>query len=108
MKKKCMPVVKRFGKDFVSDGGALTLPPEAVSKRSVDSGTHQRTHASGWTIRGEVHEDWLGWVNSFEASHPKFGRVWGDFEETVTADSEEGYAHFYANHPPEAWDYLDI
>src|ERR1035437_2723671 len=108
MNKINKPIEKKFGRDFQSHGGALTLPPEAVSKRSVDGGTHYRTHDSGWTIRGEVHEDWIHWVNSFEASHSKFGRVWGNFEESVFADSEEGYAHFYENHTPEAWDYMDI
>jgi hypothetical protein len=34
--------------------------------------------------------------------------VWGNFEDTVFADSEEGYNHFIENHPPESWDYWDI
>jgi hypothetical protein len=103
-----MKIIKRFGIHFYSDGGALTLPAEAVTEELMDSGTHQRTHASGWTIRGEVHEDWMVWVNSFEATHPVFGKVSGNFEEEVVADSEEGFADFYANHTPEAWDYRDI
>lgn len=76
---------------------ARTLRPE-------DNGTHP----SGWTIVGEVHEDYFEWVNEFEASHPDFGRVWGDFEEEVFADSQEAYDHFFAHHPPHEWDYWDI
>lgn len=36
------------------------------------------------------------------------GKVWGDFEYIVYADSEEAYEDFYKNHPPEEWDYWDI
>ena len=63
---------------------------------------------SGWTITGEVHEDYYEWVNAFEATHPVFGRVWGDYEDVVNADSEEGFNNFYRNHPPTEWDYADI
>lgn len=89
-------VTKTFGVDFNSAGGALTLPASAG------------LHESGWTINGEIHEDYYEWINEFEASHPQYGRVWGNFEDEVHADSEEGFAHFYANHPPSAWDYGDI
>ena len=63
---------------------------------------------SGWTVTGQVHEDYYEWVNEFEATHETYGRVWGDFEYTVWADSEEGYNHFYKHHTPEEWDYWDI
>lgn len=102
------PVMKVFGIDFDSDGGALTLREKEVSERPVDGGVHTRTHADGWTITGEVHEDWVTWVNEFKAEHPLFGKVWGNFEERVFADSEEGFENFYENHTPEAWDYCDI
>lgn len=52
--------------------------------------------------------DGLLLVNYFEAKHPTYGRVWGDFEDKVSADSEEGYQHFWVHHEPEAWDYWDI
>jgi phytoene dehydrogenase-like protein len=79
------------------DGLALTLRPTDIG-----------THASGWTITGEVHEDYYEWVNEFEAVHPELGRVWGDFEKEVHADSEAAFEHFYENHKPQSWDYGDI
>jgi len=90
-------IEKQYGLDFKSDPGALTLPPACIGENE-----------SGWVIAGEIHEDWYEWVNEFYASHPKFGIVMGDFEETVYADSEEAFEHFYSHHPPEEWDYGDI
>lgn len=101
-------ITKRFGVDFHSPGGALTLEVGEVSDANPESGTHSRTHDDGWTITGEVHEDYYTWVNDFEAVHPAFGRVWGNFENEVHADSEEAFADFYARHSPNAWDYMDI
>jgi len=92
-------VIKRFGLDFHSEGGALTLDPSQV----MDS-----PHQSGWSIDGEIHEDYYEWVNFFKATHPTYGVVEGDFESEVVADSEEAFQHFYRNHPPVAWDYGDI
>lgn len=63
---------------------------------------------SGWKIEGHIHEDYYEWVNDFQATHPYFGKVWGDFEDEVHADSEEAFEHFYRHHPPELWDYWDI
>jgi hypothetical protein len=102
-------VTKRWPQDFFSPDGALTLEPgEVCDAPGLIAGTFERTHGDGWTIRGEVKEDWYCWVNDFEASHPQFGRVWGNFESEVHADSEEAFADFYAKHPPRAWDYGDI
>lgn len=85
--------------DFGNDRfrGALTLSP-------FDIGTNK----SGWTVKGEVQEDYISWVNEFEARHPKLGRVWGNFEGKVYATSEKAYKHFVGNHPPSNWDYADI
>jgi len=63
---------------------------------------------SGWTIEGDVHEDWYEWVNKFKANHPKMGRVWGDFESIVYATSNRAFKHFMKNHAPDEWDYWDI
>jgi len=90
-------ITKKFGVDFDSKYGALTLRPEDIG-----------THKDGWTITGEVHEDYYEWVNEFEAIHKKYGKVWGDFEGEVHADSEKGFKHFYKHHTPEEWDYGDI
>lgn len=72
------------------------------------TGATSRTHADGWTIGGVVCEDYFYWVNDFEAEHPVFGRVMGNFETKVQADSKEGYDAFCALHGPETWDYWDI
>lgn len=102
-------ITKKYGVDFHSEGGALTLHRESVTEDDdKDRGIDTRTHESGWTITGEIHEDYYVWVNAFEATHPAFGKVWGDFESEVHADSEEGFSDFWKHHEPEAWDYQDI
>jgi hypothetical protein len=106
-------IVKKYGEDFDSSGGALTLDPDCVFEEGLGKSypvrkLSSRTHENGWTIKGTIIEDYYYWVNDFEAQHPKFGRVWGDFEDKVFADSEEGFEDFYKNFPPNAWDYADI
>ena len=107
-------IEKRFGVDFQSEGGALTLPATEVMERSYLNACHHYgefsylLHADGWLIAGEVIEDYCLWVNEFVAAHPQYGRVWGNFEKVVYADTEEGFRNFYDKHTPEAWDYWDI
>jgi len=101
-------IKKTFGKDFNSCEGALTLRVSYVTDTNAESGTHTKTHDSGWTITGNIIEDYYIWVNAFKAKHPIHGEVYGDFEMEVFAESEEGFQDFYKNHPPEAWDYMDI
>lgn len=87
-----------FEKEFKTTGSlANTLPPECIGKNE-----------SGWEINGQIHEDYYTWVNEFEAVHPIYGRVWGDFEKKVFADTAKGFNHFIENHSPESWDYDDI
>ena len=100
-------ILKRFGTDFDSPGGALTLSSEEVSETS-ESGTHTRTHDSGWTITGQIFEDYYVWVNDFKAHHPEYGILHGNFEDDIYCESEEAFAHFWVNHEPLAWDYHDI
>lgn len=113
-------VIKRFGVDFnfpaTSGYSALTLSPDSVcdnipSEREIGrnfKNIYSRTHPSGWTISGRLNADYHIWVNEFEATHPQYGRVWGDFEFEVKAESEEGFRNFYENYEPNAWDYGDI
>lgn len=104
-------VTKKFGVDFHSSGGALTLNANEVGpsySTSYEAPPDSFTHPDGWTITAKVHEDYYEWINDFEATHPTFGRVWGNFESEVHADSEEAFADFYAKHTPSAWDYWDI
>lgn len=98
-------ITKVFELDF--EHQARTLNWEEVSDVEV-VGIFEKTHPSGWTIRGRISEDYYYWVNEFEAVHPLYGKVFGDFENVVYHDSEEGYEHFYNNHTPEHWDYQDI
>lgn len=93
------PVTKAFGVHFHSSGGALTLNPDYANCGE---------NPSGWTITGEVHCDCFEWVNEFKATHPKLGRIEGNFESTVTASSEKAFNHFWKHHEPTAWDYGDI
>ena len=88
--------IKTFTKPF--DSAAHTLSPDYLGF----------CKKSGWTISGEVHEDYYEWVNDFEATHPVYGTIKGDFEEEVQAESREAYDNFVKNFPPEEWDYYDI
>lgn len=103
-------ITKKFGVDFESEGGALTLPVSAVTDlRDYEYGKkYSRTHESGWTITGAISEDYFEWVNDFTAVHPVYGRASGNFEGTVRFESEEAFNHFWKNHEPDAWDYSDI
>ena len=101
-------ITKKEGVDFHNTNSALTLEALEVSDRDPEGGIHSRTHYSGWTITGEVIEDYYTWVNKFKAEHPTFGVVEGDFEDEVIATSEAAFKHFYANHSPHQWDYDDI
>lgn len=91
------PLSKKFGVDFHSAGGALTLRPSDIGE-----------HPSGWVVSGKIKEDWFEWVNEFDAVHPTLGRVWGDFESEVFYTSIEAYEDFRKYFSPEDWDYWDI
>ena len=86
-----------FSKQFENKSGALTLSANDIG-----------THKDGWTVIGFILQDHCSWVNDFSASHELYGRVWGDFEQTIFADSEEGLNDFVKNHPPKGWNYRDI
>jgi len=76
---------------------ARTLNPREIKK-----------HKDGWEIKGEVHEDYFKWVNEFKATHPVYGKVWGDFEKIVYATDKKAFDEFLKNHEPVDWDYWDI
>lgn len=76
-------VIRIFGKHFDSLGGALTLDSSVVG-----------VNTSGWTVKGQIHEDYYEWVNEFSASHPEYGRVWGNFETVVKATSKKSFRSF--------------
>lgn len=104
-------VTKSFGIDFFSEGGALTLSPSVVEDNNVELPDYvefTKTHENGWTITAFISENYYRWVNEFSAVHPVFGNVWGDFQNFVYADSEEGFQDFYNKFPPNEGDYHDI
>ena len=89
---------KTYPNPYLATDSANTLRP-------TDIGLHH----NGWTVTGEIHEDWYEWVNYFEASHPKYGQVKGDFENsTLQATSEKALREFCKHFKPESWDYQDI
>ncbi len=106
-------LVKKIGVDYLVgqmfDFMAVTLSHTDVYAGSGEYvGFSERQHADGWLIKGDVCEDYYLWVNKFDAVHEVFGRVWGNFEVCVYADSEEGYQDFLKHHPYHVWDYYDI
>ena len=90
-------VIKRPDKDYPQSDSALTVDVSSLGENE-----------SGWVITGKIVEDYFEWVNKFEAVHPRFGKVCGDFEVEVVADSEQAFADFYEKHKPKSWDYGDI
>ena len=81
------------------------LLPEDAS----DHWSSTRFHASsGWTIGGVIHADWVVWVSKFQASHPQYGTVRGDFAVRVEASSQAAYDHFVHHHRPRTFEDADI
>lgn len=73
---------------------------------------YHRTHEDDWCISGEIKSRcYQGitefFVKQFQAEHPVYGKIMGDFEIEVYADSEEGFQHFYTHHKPVIWDYYN-
>jgi hypothetical protein len=98
MKKQKPKVTKKYGIDFKSKyDSALTLDTSVIGQ-----------HENGWTVSGEIQEDYFVWVSDFEAEHPTWGKVWGNFEDEVYATSERAFKKFYKEFPPVSWDYGDI
>lgn len=90
---------------------AYTLSPSEVAEDNYtvnDGVTYTRTHSDGWTISGEITEDWYEWVNDFEATKDDGSFVKGNFEYEITASSIEAVKDFLKNHTPSYWDYWDI
>jgi hypothetical protein len=80
-----------------SGSEAITLPADIVGNNK-----------SGWTVIAHIIIDYYEWINYFEAFHPKYGIVYGDFESDVYYSSEDTLEHFLKNHPIENCDYWDI
>lgn len=63
---------------------------------------------SGWTIVAEIQEDYYKWVNYFEATHPEYGFVKGDFEVSIEAKTKQAFNHFMKHYTVHIWNYGDI
>lgn len=66
---------------------------------------HEKT---GWTIIGKILQDWLIWVETFEAHHPEHGLIFGSFDNKVYADSKDCYENFVSSHKYVEWNADDI
>ncbi|MHA1268061.1 MAG: hypothetical protein ACTSRS_22780, partial [Candidatus Helarchaeota archaeon] len=65
-------IIKKFGKDFHSKEGALTLDPDEV--KGIYCGNDYygndvcvKVHADGWVIVGKIYDEGIEWVNDFVA-----------------------------------------
>lgn len=94
-----------FGEDFYNEDG-LVLPPSYVTDDEFPinmSKIYVKQHDSGWQICGLICKDeTANYIYNWLAVHPKYGRVLGDFDSNVYADTDEGFKHFYKHHPPVA------
>jgi hypothetical protein len=105
-----MSITLKHGERFKTERGMLSLDSSAVDPKGCGCGGEfmVATHDSGWTIEGELREDYYTWVNKFKATHPVYGKVVGDFMTKVKATSLEAFNHFYKHHQPNDWDPQDI
>jgi hypothetical protein len=76
--------------------------------KHCEGGFHTKTNSSGWTVSATVKCDYYRWIESFEAQHKIYGRVYGDFSKIVYATTKKGYLDFIKNHPPHDLDQDDI
>lgn len=81
---------------------------QGTNAATLDADVVGYSETSGWTIVAEIHEDHFTWINYFEATHPKYGYVKGDFEGMVEAASESAIDHFLEHYTIHNWDYSDI
>lgn len=81
---------------------ALTLSPYILDKQNKND----------WFFKAKIQEDYYQWINFFEATHPKYGKIFGDFEIGIhyPKENKEALNDFlektfqYLN----LWDYMDI
>jgi hypothetical protein len=72
---------------------------------------YSRTHKNGWTISGQIVEDWVSWVPFITAFHKIYGIIYGDFSEeiiVVSDNPDKALFHFLDNNIPLVWTSWDI
>lgn len=70
---------------------------------------YSRTHKNGWTISGQIVEDYVSWVPFITASHKNYGIIYGDFSEeiiVVSDNPDKALFHFLDNNMPLVWKFL--
>jgi len=65
---------------------------------------YKKKHPSGWKISAKINEDYILFISDFKASHPHYGKLYGDYDKIIYAESDEAYNHFIENHPPDMHD----
>ena len=95
--------------DYITKHNGIDFNAEKYDAHTLHP-SYLGPHSSGWTVHGTYKYECEGfkWVNEFCAHHPHYGALWGDFENTVYATSEEAFQSFVENFPPEQWTYDDI
>lgn len=83
-------------------------PDDVLPGHESQMGVYCHRHDDGWMIIGAIVEDAYYWVDNFIAYHPQHRFVFGAFNDTLYATSEEGYQDFIAKHIPRTWDTGDI
>lgn len=103
-------ITNKFAFIAPQNGLVHTLRQECVTDIEYPDTSicHQKTHDSGWTISALLNDgDGYYYISEFEATHPVYGSVKGDFDILVIATSELGFNNFIENHPYDEWDYQD-
>lgn len=80
---------------------------DLIFSEGIDK-VHTLEHKDGWTISAIIEYDYYVWIESFRAYHPKYGKIYGDLNNLIKAESIEAYEHFIKYHPIKKFDLHDI
>jgi hypothetical protein len=72
---------------------------------------YTREHKNGWTISGVIVEEYIKWVDTFFAHHPKCGYVYGSLNKNIYAvsdDPEKCINKFIVDNLPLIWNANEI
>jgi hypothetical protein len=99
--------------NYVGEHLSITFNPWDISnkKKLEYYKQYSRTHKNGWTISGQIEEDWVSWVSFITAFHKSYGIIYGHFSEeiiVVSDNPDEALFHFLDNNTPLVWNSWDI